>query len=113
MSLDDIYIPTAVISNLENVNLELFSLFEILSFNGIQVATAWQTLSTTRLDAKDARILKTAPETVVLLFECTSCDQNGRVIEFNRSYTLSSRASYTVRYQREPRIPGRDAHDSK
>jgi len=117
VSLDEIYIPTAVLSGLEDVDLDLFSLFDIYSFNGISVINAWQTLSTTRLDAKDSRLLKIEPETVVLLFDCVSRDQNGRVVEYNRSYTLSDRASYTVQYQRDrqPSQPktqaGSTAHD--
>lgn len=104
VSIEDIFVPYSVLSDLDAVDLNVFSLFDIYKFNGIQVTKAWQTLSVTKLDAKDARILKIKPETVVLLFECVSRDETGRVIEFSRSYTRGDRASFTVHYQRDAAI---------
>lgn len=100
VSMEDIFIPCKLLSALESVDLNVFSLFDIYKFNGIQVTKAWQTLSVTNLDAKDARILQIKPETKVLLFECISRDENGKVIEFSRSYTRSDKASFTVHYTR-------------
>ena len=101
VSIEDIYIPCKLLHALESVDLGVFSLFDIYKFNGIQVTKAWQTLSVTNLDAKDARILQIKPETKVLLFECISRNENGKVIEFSRSYTRSDKASFTVHYTRE------------
>ena len=101
VSIEDIYIPCKLLSDLDSVDLNVFSLFDIYKFNGIQVTKAWQTLSVTNLDAKDARILQIKPETKVLLFECISRDENGKVIEFSRSFTRSDKASFTVHYNRE------------
>lgn len=100
VSIEDIYVPCAILSNLEAVDLNVFSLFDIYKFNGIQVTKAWQTLSVTKLDAKDARILQIKPETIVLVFECISRDEKGSVIEFSRSFTRSDKASFTVHYTR-------------
>lgn len=101
VSIEDIYVPCKILSDLEAVDLNVFSLYDIYKFNGIQLTQAWQTLSVTNLDAKDARILQIKPETKVLLFECISRDSQGKVIEFSRSYTRSDKASYTVHYRRE------------
>jgi GntR family transcriptional regulator len=101
VSIEDIYIPCKLLNNLEAVDLNVFSLFDIYKFNGFQVTKAWQTLSVTNLDAKDARILQIKPETKVLMFECISRDENDKVIEFSRSFTRSDKASFTVHYTRE------------
>lgn len=101
VSIEDIFIPCTLLSDLDAVDLNVFSLFDIYKFNGIQVTKAWQTLSVTNLDAKDARILQIEPETKVLLFECISRDEHDKVIEFSRSYTRSDKASFTVRYTNE------------
>jgi GntR family transcriptional regulator len=101
VSIEDIYIPCTLLGDLETVDLNVFSLFDIYRFNGIHVRRAWQTLTVTQLDAKDARILQIRPDTRVLLFECISRDEHGRVIEFSRSFTRSDRASFTVHYTRE------------
>jgi GntR family transcriptional regulator len=101
VSIEDIYVPTVLLSDLEVVDLNVFSLFDIYKFNGIQLSKAWQTLSVTNLDAKDARILQIKPETKVLMFECVSHDETGRVIEFSRSFSRSDKASFTVHYSRD------------
>jgi GntR family transcriptional regulator len=101
VSIDEIYVPCNLLIDLDAVDLNVFSLFDIYKFNGIQVTKAWQTLSVTNLDAKDARYLQIKPETKVLLFECISQDNTGKVIEFSRSFTRSDKASFTVHYSRE------------
>ena len=99
-SLEDIYIPKSIAPGLEDVDLDVISLFDILRSHGVKINRAWQTLSVTRLDAKDSRWLKLDQDQVVFLFECVSRDEQGRVIEFNRSYSRSDTASYTVSYER-------------
>lgn len=101
VSIEDIYVPLNLLSNLDEVDLDVFSLYDIYKFNNIQLLNAWQTLSVTNLDAKDARILQIKPETKVLLFECISRDINNKVIEFSRAFTRSDKASFTVHYHRE------------
>lgn len=101
VSIEDIFVPYNRISNLDEVDLNVFSLYDIYKFNNIQLLNAWQTLSVTNLDAKDARILQIKPETKVMLFECVSRDINNKVIEFSRAFTRSDKASFTVHYHRE------------
>jgi GntR family transcriptional regulator len=101
VSIEDIFIPCELLNDLDAVDLNVFSLFDIYKFNGIQLSKAWQTLSVTNLDAKDARILQIEPETKVLKFECTSLDEKSTVIEFSRAFTRSDKASFTVHYTRE------------
>jgi GntR family transcriptional regulator len=100
ISLEDIYIPKSIAPELENVDLDVISLFDILRSRGINISNAWQTLSVTQLDAKDSRWLKIDQDQVVFLFECVSRDEQGRVIEFNRSYSRSDTTSYTVNYEK-------------
>lgn len=101
VSIEDIFVPYNRLSNLDEVDLNVFSLYDIYKFNNIQLLNAWQTLSVTNLDAKDARILQIKPETKVMLFECVSRDINNKVIEFSRAFTRSDKASFTVHYHRE------------
>lgn len=101
VSIEDIYVPCKLLNDLDAVDLNVFSLYDIYKFNNIHLNKAWQTLSVTNLDAKDARILQIKPETKVLLFECVSQDNNGKIIEFSRSFTRSDKASFTVHFHRE------------
>ena len=98
MAIEDIYVPGDLIPGFDKIDLGLFSLYDIFEFNGIQLCDAWQTLSITTLDAKDTRALKIDPEAAVLLFECTSVDSEGRVVEFTRNYTRGDKCSFHVHF---------------
>ena len=52
------------------------------------------------LEANDARLLGISCEQAVMLFECTSQDENGRVIEFSRNYTRGDKCNFTVHFQK-------------
>lgn len=99
-SIEDVYIPKEILPAIEFTDLDVFSLYDIMEFNGIIYQHAQQTVETTRLDSKDARWLKIDSETPVLVFNCISRDQDGRVFEFNQSYTRSDKASYQVSFSK-------------
>ncbi|RGT73389.1 GntR family transcriptional regulator [Ruminococcus sp. AF18-22] len=98
-SIEETYIPFAVCPELEKVDMTVFSLYETLEFHGVIPKKAKQSLSVTMPAAKEARLLKIGPDTPVLLFEYTSYDENGKKIEFNRSYTRSDRNRLVVHYK--------------
>lgn len=100
VSIEYIYIPFSLLTELDKVDLNVFSLYDIYEFNNIRLTTAWQTLSLTTLDAKDARTLRVKPKTAVLLFECLSMDDSGKAIEFSRAYTRGDTARYTVHFSK-------------
>lgn len=101
VSLEDIYIPRYVVPKLEGIDLGVFSIYEVYDFYGIQPVKAWQTLDLTTLEQKDARMLGIDAGLSVMLFECTSYDDRGRVIEFSRSYTRGDKVNFSVHFQRE------------
>lgn len=100
-SIEETYIPYEVCPDLEKVDLTVFSLYEALGYHGIIPKSARQSLSITLLGSKEARVLKIAADTPVFLFEYTSYDENGKKIEFNRSYTRSDRNQLAVHYKPE------------
>lgn len=100
ITIEDIYILANLIPGFEKVDLSLFSLYDIFEFNNILLSNAWQTLSIVTLDAKDARFLKIEPKDSVFMFECTSVDTKGKVIEFTRSYTRSDKCNFTTLFSK-------------
>ena len=54
-SIEDVYIPKEILPAIEFTDLDVFSLYDIMEFNGIIYQHAQQTVETTRLDPKDAR----------------------------------------------------------
>jgi GntR family transcriptional regulator len=99
MSLEEILIPCDVVPKLEGIDLSVFSLYEVYDFYGVRLSRAWQTLDLAELEPNDARMLNVDRGRAVLLFSCTSCDEQGRVIEFSRSYTRGDKCNFTVHFQ--------------
>jgi GntR family transcriptional regulator len=100
ISLDDIYIPEALVPNLKNVDLGVFSIHEALEFYGIRVARREQSLEITRLERMDARVLGVDSNCGVLDFRCVSYDELGRAVEYKRTYTRGDKCTFSVRYQK-------------
>lgn len=100
-SLEEIYIPQSVVCTLSAIDLSLFSIYEIYEFYGIQVTKVDQSLEVARLDPMEARLLDIDPSSAVLKFQGVSYDQNGRIIEYARTYTRGDRCSFNVHYRGE------------
>ena len=101
VSQEETYIPEALLPNLKQVDLGVFSVYEALEFYGIRVARREQSLEITELDPMDARLLNVEPGRGVLVLSIVSYDEEGRAVEFTRSYTRGDKCTFSVRYQRE------------
>lgn len=100
VSLEEVFIPHYVVPKLEGIDLSVFSLYEVYDFYHVRPKQARQTLDLAVLEANDARLLGISCEQAVMLFECTSQDENGRVIEFSRNYTRGDKCNFTVHFQK-------------
>jgi len=101
VALDEIYIPADVVPNFADVDIELFSIYEAYEWNGVRPVRGEQSLSVTRLDPAAARLIGLGEQNAVLAFSCVTYDQNGRAIEFARSYTRNDKCGFTVHYARQ------------
>lgn len=100
VSLEEILIPQYVVPKLEAIDLSIFSLYEVYDFYGINLKRAYQTLDIAKLDHSDARMLGIGSDSSVFLFECTSYDEEDRVIEFSRTYTRGDKCNFNVHFHR-------------
>lgn len=101
ISLEEIFIPKYVVPKLEGIDLSIFSLYEVYDFYGIKLTRACQTLDLIKLEPKDARMLGIDKDLSVMLFECTSYDDKGRIIEFVRNYTRGDKCNFNVHFHKE------------
>jgi GntR family transcriptional regulator len=99
ISLEEVYIPKYVVPKLEEIDLGVFSIYEVYDFYGINLTRAWQTLDLTKLEQRDARMLGIDVDLSVMLFECISYDDKERVIEFSRTYTRGDKVNFSVHFQ--------------
>ncbi|ETI67275.1 GntR family transcriptional regulator [Neobacillus vireti LMG 21834] len=97
-SLEEIYIPHAVVPELEDIDLSVFSVYEIYDFYNIDIAYSRQTLDLTQLDQSDARFLDVDSSTPLLLFTNTSYNAAEAVMEYSRSCTRPDKANYKVNF---------------
>lgn len=100
VSLEEIYVPKNLVPKMEGIDLSVFSLYEVYELYGIRLDRAYQTLDLVHLEPNDARMLDIDAKLPVMLFECTSYDDQNRIIEFSRSYTRGDKSRFGVRFQR-------------
>ena len=100
IALEEIFIPTDVVPGFEEVDINLFSVFEVYRWNGIYPVRGEQRLAITHLDPAEARLIGLREENAVLEFSGATYDREGRAIEFSRSYTHSDRCEFLVHFQK-------------
>ena len=98
VGLEEIYIPLAVLPNLDEIDINLFSIFDAYDWAGIRPSIGHQTLRITCLDAAAAKLIGLTEEQAVLEFSCVTKDADGRVIEFSRNYVRNDQAKFSVHY---------------
>ncbi|MEG0768980.1 MAG: GntR family transcriptional regulator [Ruthenibacterium sp.] len=100
VSVEEIFVPRYVVPKLEGIDLSVFSLYEVYEFYGVHLEHAQQVLSLVHLEQKDARMLDVDGELAVMLFECTTYSDKGRLIEFSRSYTRGDKCNFSVKFKK-------------
>lgn len=100
VSLEEIYVPKNLVPKISGIDLSVFSLYEVYELYGINLERARQTLDLVHMEQNDARMLGINAELPVMLFECTSYDDKGRIIELSRSYTRGDKCRFSVRFKR-------------
>ncbi|MFV0361845.1 MAG: GntR family transcriptional regulator [Suipraeoptans sp.] len=97
LSLEEIYIPQAVIPQLEEVNSSVFNMRDIFKFYGIEQCSMRQSMELfTGEDSKTRKMLKVSDDVALFMLECNYRDQNGSMIEVTRSYIRSDKESFRI-----------------
>jgi GntR family transcriptional regulator len=97
MAIETIRIPAHVVPGIEPVDFESGSLYQLLRMRyEVVVADAVQTTEPTVTDANEARLLEVPIYAPALLFERTTRDGGGRVIEYARSIYRGDRYRITA-----------------
>lgn len=100
VSLEEIFVPKYVIPKLTGIDMSVFSLYEVFDLYHVNLVEAYQTVDLVHLEQNDARLLDMDASLPVLLFECTSSDERGKIIEFSRSYTRGDKGCFHVHFKR-------------
>lgn len=100
IAIQEIYIPYNLVPKIEEIDLTVFSMYEIYQFYGINPVRAWQTLDLVQLTQSDARLININKDQTVFLFSCMTYDENNRVIEYSKSYTRGDKCNFKVHFHK-------------
>lgn len=98
VALEEIYIPYEVLPGLGDVDLQLFSIYDLYLWNGIQPEVGKQVLRISHLEPAAAKLIDLEAGQAVMEFSCVTRDTTGRIIEFARNYIRGDKTEFTVRY---------------
>ncbi|GIE82501.1 GntR family transcriptional regulator [Actinoplanes philippinensis] len=103
MAIEEIRLPAALAPGIEAGEFVSGSLYRRLRERyGVNPAEAVQTVEPTVTDAEEARLLEVPLHSPALLFERTTQDDGGRVIEFTRSIYRGDRYRITTHLRLGP-----------
>lgn len=97
-ALEEIFIPQTVIPSMANVDLSVFTQYEIYESLGITIKRAVQTLDIVQLDLQEANLLNMLDKRSVFLLTTTSYDQNARPLEHIQGYQRGDKGIFDVHY---------------
>ena len=100
LSLEEAYVPQDLVPNLPDVDLNVFTLHQVYAFYGIRLARGEQSLSISRLDPSEARLLDAEPHWGVLTLQCVNYDDSGRAVEFTRTHIRGDKCELNVHFHR-------------
>lgn len=98
VALEEIYIPCEVLPGLADVDLQLFSIYDLYLWNSIQPEVGKQVLRISHLEPAAAKLIGVEAGQAVMEFSCVTRDTTGRIIEFARNYIRGDRTEFTVHY---------------
>ncbi|MCD5348573.1 UTRA domain-containing protein [Kineosporia mesophila] len=97
MAIEHISLPAALVPGIRPDDFETGSLYQVLRQRfGVAVATAVQTTEATVTDATESALLEVPVYAPALLFERTTKDADGRVVEYTRSIYRGDRYRITA-----------------
>lgn len=96
VSLEEIILPEYLIPTLGEIDLSVFSLYEIYEAYGVEIEEAIQTIELVNIDEKESKLLELTNQIPVMLVESNSFNKKNKRVEISRSYTRCDRSEYIV-----------------
>ena len=97
VSLESTLIPLKLFEGIEDVDIQVYSLYETYALLGHQVAAAQEKLDLTQLTPRDAGLLRVDAGDPALDLKCVSYDAAGQPLEYAHSLSRADFAGYIYR----------------
>lgn len=98
VALENTLIPLNLFPSIEDVDIQVFSLYETYELLGHTVARVQEKLDVMRLTAREAGLLHVDAGDPALVSECVSYDAAGCAIEYARRLSRADFAGYTFEF---------------
>lgn len=98
IAIEEAFIPLEYFPSIEDIDVSVYSLYEIYGMLGRPVALAQEKLDVVALTAREAGLLQVEPGSLALSLDCLSYDENNRVIEYAYAVNRGDRGGYLYRY---------------
>ncbi len=91
------FILDGLIPNFDGIDFSIYSLYDLLEKNGIQIGEIKETVNAAAIPAVEANYLNMEPDSYTFLISDITYDTTGRVIEYNQAFTNSRRIVLTTK----------------
>lgn len=98
MSIEEIFVPKAILPNLSELNVSDFSMYDLYDFYKINITNAHQTLDIVTLDQNESRLLNIHTSQAVYLFTSITYADEKTPIEFAKTYVRADLCQFTVNF---------------
>lgn len=98
MSIEEIFVPKAILPNLNELNVSDFSMYDLYDFYNIHVTNAHQTLDIVKLDQNESRLLNIDTSQAVYLFTSITYADEKTPIEYAKTYVRADLCQFTVKF---------------
>ena len=99
VALKDTIIPCDKLPSLEEIDLQLFSLYDALNWSSVHLYSGDQVLRTTYLDPAMARLLNLSPKQAVMEISCIVRSPDEEPAAYSCCYIRSDKAEYLLHRQ--------------
>ncbi len=101
VALEEIYIPEKLLPSYGDVDIELFSIYDIFIWNDLRPTDADQTLRVVFLEPSRAKLIDLTSDEAVMELSNLTRDARGRKIEFGRNYVRADKIEFVAHYAKE------------
>ena len=99
VALKDLIVPTAKLPRLEEIDCQLFSLYDALSWSSVHLYAGEQILRMTYLDPAMAKLLHMSPKQAVMEISCVIRDPEETPAAYSCAYIRGDKTDFSLQYK--------------
>lgn len=89
ISIEDTYVPCRLVPQIENIDFQIFSLYDILASHGIQIDYINHIFSTAKVRNNEAKILNLQDGETVISIDISSYTKSKEIVEYTHVLVVS------------------------